>query len=1004
MAGFFSKKPTVQEQIRANDRVLRKQTRDLDRDRGALEREEKKLVSMSVYCNYCFWISGRMLEFISVIIDVLGSILNATTQLNKLSRVMEPTGCMKEVLLAAVQFKNNNVQSAYLLRQLEALQAISSKSSYIRQISSLDQFEVVECLTFFVDVIREAHGSVELLKRVIKILLNLSVDEHVREMLFGTFHLCTPLTFVIITYSGLPDDDNILSEALQLFQRVTYGHRLDYHNAYTEDLIKMLINQVLDQNEAIISAVVGTLANLCRNNILVQNSIRNTKPADYKKLLKTLCRFFDHSNQTLVIFSMSVFVSLCLNESEGQKFFFESSNVEQTLQTIFSIIKNSFKTVAWKYAADLLTDLIRHPLMQICIKKYRHLNQCVGDILTNLPAGNEESVSEMFQLLLNLCTVPSIRQCVNSKMFTPLAQGKLSPASLVDIAHTPLTPDTEPLLCCLQWAAQDPGPRNRAPCLALDFLIDSCQDCLCGSDSLYPIHLLIPVFSGLLSKPDQTNVVDKTIRLVKILNVLCSNKQSREVIGNHLQMDTLANLIEKQLSQRHMAYTKSSSNILEETSARENCDTCLLLIADLAWRLRSCVPDLSGFLSNILKEPKMTELLAVGLASINQDEVAIAMRLICYNMGLDDPVPDILFCGSVASLNKQKHFLAKKQKMDHGQSSKSSVLSERLVNKENYFTGFDVKNSFQKSASAIDNNETVLENLKGTKENFFEGIEIKSTAVREVLEHNIKTLQIKEEHLSDLLEAKALALTQADRCISQLRSSNAFHYAEMKKLQSALMEAESKMEQVISQMNEMRLHSEKVQAQFEAQLSSARDEIEALNKEQDEMTEKCSDLEEQLASSKQEIGVLTNMLETLQKEHEALLEKYNVTCNLNKHLEEERKSLTKQLKEKDGSLQKISATLQTLQSKYNDTEKFRQELEKEKDDIEVYVDKLRNQLSASENICRQLQQKVTTLEGINQEQEEKLKQKTERVSELESELDKHNQIVSFISSMQLKKK
>ncbi|KAH9508673.1 Charged multivesicular body protein 2b [Bulinus truncatus] len=43
MAGFFSKKPTVQEQIRANDRVLRKQTRDLDRDRGALEREEKKL-------------------------------------------------------------------------------------------------------------------------------------------------------------------------------------------------------------------------------------------------------------------------------------------------------------------------------------------------------------------------------------------------------------------------------------------------------------------------------------------------------------------------------------------------------------------------------------------------------------------------------------------------------------------------------------------------------------------------------------------------------------------------------------------------------------------------------------------------------------------------------------------------------------------------------------------------------------------------------------------------
>ncbi|BFZ25242.1 hypothetical protein BsWGS_28281 [Bradybaena similaris] len=43
MAGFFSKKPNVQEQIRENDKVLKKQTRDLTRDRNALEREEKKL-------------------------------------------------------------------------------------------------------------------------------------------------------------------------------------------------------------------------------------------------------------------------------------------------------------------------------------------------------------------------------------------------------------------------------------------------------------------------------------------------------------------------------------------------------------------------------------------------------------------------------------------------------------------------------------------------------------------------------------------------------------------------------------------------------------------------------------------------------------------------------------------------------------------------------------------------------------------------------------------------
>ncbi|KAL3884117.1 hypothetical protein ACJMK2_030339 [Sinanodonta woodiana] len=40
---FFAKKPTVEEQLRQNDRVLRKTQRDLERDRSKLDKEEKKL-------------------------------------------------------------------------------------------------------------------------------------------------------------------------------------------------------------------------------------------------------------------------------------------------------------------------------------------------------------------------------------------------------------------------------------------------------------------------------------------------------------------------------------------------------------------------------------------------------------------------------------------------------------------------------------------------------------------------------------------------------------------------------------------------------------------------------------------------------------------------------------------------------------------------------------------------------------------------------------------------
>lgn len=40
---FFSKKPTVEQQLRQNDRTIRKTQRDLERDRSKLEQEEKKL-------------------------------------------------------------------------------------------------------------------------------------------------------------------------------------------------------------------------------------------------------------------------------------------------------------------------------------------------------------------------------------------------------------------------------------------------------------------------------------------------------------------------------------------------------------------------------------------------------------------------------------------------------------------------------------------------------------------------------------------------------------------------------------------------------------------------------------------------------------------------------------------------------------------------------------------------------------------------------------------------
>ncbi|BFZ09610.1 hypothetical protein BsWGS_12650 [Bradybaena similaris] len=908
---------------------------------------------------------------------------------------MEPTkGVIKEVLRAAHQFHNNSAQLAYLLRQLETLQTISARSAYIRQLPSSDQVELVECLTYLVDVVREKQTHVELVQRAVSILLNLSHDDSVRRTLHESLNLCPTLVSLVVAWSGLTEDQQSLSEGLQLLQRITYGHRIDYHQANVEDLLKFLIPHVLMKTEALLLPVLGTLANLCRNNLLVQSAIRNMWHGDLKKLLKTLCGFLDNHNQLLVIFSLSVFTNLCLHETEGQK-------------TIFGIIKNSFRTVAWKYAADLLTDLLKHPHMQICIKKYRHLPRCVNDILSLLATNSEESIADMFELLLNLCVIPSVRQSMNCRLFTPLAQNSISLNLMLEATCQSLTSDTEPLLSCLHWVSQELTFRSCTPCLALDFLIDSCQDCMCRSDKPYPVHLLTPVVSCLLSRPEQTSSVEKTIRLIRLLSVLSSDRHSRESLGVHLKTDVFASLVEQHLAQSIVSYTAAGS-LLDEEDTREERLQCVLLLLDLAVKVRSCVPGLAEYLGRTLKETRVLDLVALGLTSASQEQVEMSLHLLCFSLGLDNARPDVILCGSIACLNKQKQS-SKKLRLDsdtHTAGRPAAGLDHVLHNKENkpclqppvFPMEQRIKTGLDKSGKDDTSVDALIEKMEGVIGNK----DTKTVEVIEVFEHHIRSLQIKEEHMNNLLEAKSAALTQADRVIAQLRARQASHSAEMKKLQNVLKESERKIDQLVSQINDMKISTETMKSEFECQLDRKREDVEAVIRERDEITEKCAELEEMLGSSRQDNKTLSSMMASLQDTYEVLKEQYHVSCNQGKQLEEEKKTLLKQLKDKDASLQKQSSTLQVLQGKYKETEEERAELEKEKENLEAYVDKLQHQLSSSENTCRQLQQRVAILESVNEDLEEKLKQKTTKVEDLEAELDKHNQIVSFINNMQLR--
>ncbi|RUS91816.1 hypothetical protein EGW08_000387 [Elysia chlorotica] len=931
---------------------------------------------------------------------------------------MEQASCLlkeslREMLRAATQYQYNPAPSqlCYLLKQLEALQSACSRSSSIRLLQSNDQIEWIECLTFFVDVLREKQTPLDLVRPVLKTLCTLAQASNIQKLLYETFNICPILAGQIVTLSSLAEEEEAsLLEALKLLQKLTYGRRVDYHQDNMETLLNFLVDVVMEGTEHLLSSALGSLANLCRNNVLVQSAINNSPHRSQRALLKTLCSYFDNENQMLVISSLSTLTSLSLNDAEKQKTFFENSSIEHILQIIFRIMSTGFKTMTWKYAADLLVDLLRLPQMQLCIKRYRHLTKCMSQVLTLLAGGSGESIAELFEVLLSLCVAPAVRQTITIVLFSSLVQGRISSQNLLDSVQKqqqPLSAGTDPLVSSFHWAAHTAKADNRVACAALDFLIDSCQDCMCGADGSQTVRHLIPAVAELLSQSDQTKSTEKVVRFVKLLAVFSSDKENRESVGALLKSSVLSDLVEKQLSSSYMSYVVATTPFLGDVDSKKVSGHCILLTLDLAVKLRKYVKELPAYLTKILHDSRLLDVLAMGLTSPDQEHVSMALRLICFAMGTEEAQPDLMH-HTFLDLNNSNSSISKiprmdgRYSMDNKENRRPSPLccSTPVMRVENN-AGRGLGQPELSHTFGKEEQQHSLESLIERMETIMEPKDSKSAEVIEIFEHHIKALQVKEEHLNNLLEAKTLALTQADRVIAQLRSREAAHATEMKKLQSVLKKSEGRIEQTISQMNGLRMQSEQLQAQLDKQLEGKAEEIDALNKKCSELMEKCSDLQDKITTGKQEKKSLSNMLDDLQKAHETLKEQYTISCGQSKQLEEERKTLSKQLKERDASLQSNTSSLQVLETKYKEIKKERTELEKEKDDIEAYVDKLRDQLSSSENSCRLLQQRASTLEGINQEQGSKLDQQTKRIAEVEAELEKHNQIVSFITSMNL---
>lgn len=902
---------------------------------------------------------------------------------------MEATSVVRAVVLAANQYSRNqsDVNLIHLQSQLDVLIGITSRDKSLSYFSPR-QLLPSECLTSLVDLLNDPATPLDLSLKTMVLLFNLAADSDVRETLQMTFNLPASLASFLKIQRG-SQNSRVVGQCIQLLQRVTYTYRIIYPNNYVEDLIQFLLMQILGVESDLTMPSLGLLANLCRQNISVQAHIKAMD--NLKSISKTLIRFLSHSNLTNIIFSLSILTSLCLNEELGDKLF-NARNISQTFQLIFNILINGDGVVTRRYAVDLFIDLLKSPRIQQSLLTFEHFQLCLLKVLGLLPTQDEVSVCKIFELMLSFCGVTGLRPTIcRSIMGSPKPQGVQGAGQ------------SEPFFAVVEWASRPVQSNNTVSLLALDVLGEVYEEMLDSglvtqlsprTDVTIPMatRLIVPLQE--LEGPFVKHKLTKITKVMRLLMTLCSDDSLRSEVSQVMAFDPCLSIIESQLDNNHVGVSRSrlAAGDCEWSEAGVGA---ILHIVDLLVTLQPHAPQIKNTLCQLLQDQRMVPFLAHGLSSEQRDRVHVSLKLIRAASNLPD-FPTIILGECIASNNCHRLESAKQN------ISIDPTMPHPHNLNQSHTNGYDrtiMGSNLEVTRSKVTKKETAgLDQLIDRMQTGLDLKDVKASEIMDVYEHKLSSLATKETHLQDLLEAKAMALAQADRLIAQYRCRKAQSDNEARKLRSMIQESEKRSEEYRDELSEANVEKErmigemkKMMAQIERLEAVARDH-ERLTAAHAELGQRLEEVKESLDAERQERASLIELHELLTKHSEALKQKHEMTIGRMEELESQHQGTMKQLRQTESRLGEVEGELK-------ETEKTLTKTEREREELEGAIDKLRAELGKAEQAKKKLSQQVSHLESECRQQKSAIREKDALISQQKEELSKQNQLTLMIHSL-----